>query len=567
MREERHDFHIGGETITAHFTDLANQASGSVLMKHGNTAVHVAVVSQKSGRPDSGFLPLTVDYEERFYARGEILGGRFVRREGKPSDHALLTSRMIDRAIRPFFPAHLRDEVQVVATTLSLDDTHEPGVLALIGASIALSISNIPWNGPLGAVRIGKEKGKWLINPPRNEKDQLDCELVVAGRNGLLVMLEGGGKEIPEIEIEAAVTLALAESQKIEDEIVEIAQKFGKTKQILASPVFPKTWPRLFKTKIAPLLHKSLVAVRATDDRFAKQSFLETLNETWLEILLAKDPKSPRTLAASFFEEQAARIIREQIVSGVRTDGRTASELRPLSAAAGGISEVVHGSGTFYRGATHVISFLTIGSDEEYLAIEGIEDREQKHFIHQYNFPPFSSGETGRIGSPNRRAIGHGALAERALRATLPPRNAFPRTIRLVSEVFASNGSTSMASVCAASLALADGGVPVAYTAGIAMGLIGESGKTVILSDIQGVEDHLGDMDCKVAGTAKGITALQLDVKNQGISTEIFKKALSGGRLAIDQILGTMKSALPAPRKTLKPSAELSLKNKQTRSY
>ncbi len=564
MVGEKHEIVVAGETIEIRIGNLADQADGAVLVKHGETVVHVAVTSRPATRPDSGFLPLTVDYEERFYARGDILGGQFIRREGKPSDEAILTARLIDRAIRPLFPNAFRDEVQVVATTLALDDSHEPGLLALLGTSIALSISSIPWDGPLGALRIGTREGKWLLNPPATNDPA--TEFVLAGRAGGIVMVEGCATELNESDIEAAVALALAESEHIEESIREIAKRSGKQKKSVVPPFIPQELSATFDTEILPKLTSGMTAAQSAQNRFARQMFIETLQGEWRRAAQATAPSCPTGVVDRYFEERAAREIRNAtLTTGKRLDGRTSTELRPLFAQIGGISSVLHGSGTFYRGATHVVSFLTIGADDDYLAVDGMEVGGQKHFIHHYNFPPFSSGETGRIGSPNRRAIGHGALAERGLRPTLPSRTAFPYTIRVVSEVFASNGSTSMASVCAASMALQDGGVPVKPAAGIALGLLENDSSSMILTDIQGAEDHYGDMDCKIVATSRGITALQLDVKNKGISITVFKKALTQGRTAINTILQTTAAAVGTPRTDLSPAARASLARKKQR--
>ncbi|MES2953286.1 MAG: polyribonucleotide nucleotidyltransferase [Patescibacteria group bacterium] len=550
----------GGAKIEAHISDLADQAHGSVLMKQGETVVHVACVQKKGSRPDSGFVPLTVDYEERYYARGVLLGSQYVRRETHPSEEATLTSRMIDRAIRPFFPSWLRDEVQVVATALAVDEMHEPGVLALIGTSIALSISDIPWDGPLGAVRIGLRGEKIIVHPNTNE--ELHAEFVLAAREGKIVMLDGNGAESSPELLHSLLEKGIEECEKVESWIVSIREKEGRTKRTSEKPVFPASFPDLFKTGVAGALTAKLDERARSENRFAKHPFLEEAKQAWMAIVGKNAPETPRPIAELFFEEATREILRSRIEKGVRLDGRAPAEIRPITARAGGISERVHGSGTFYRGATHVATFLTIGSADEKLLVDGMEVSTEKHFIHHYNFPPFSAGETGRIGSPNRRAIGHGALAERALRNALPPREHLPYTLRLVSEVFASNGSTSMASVCAGTLALLDGGVPVKHTAGIAIGLVEETEST-LLTDIEGAEDHFGDMDFKIAGTEDGITALQLDVKNKGITLPTAHAALLEGMRAVREIVGIMREALPKARTDQKQSAKESLAKRE----
>ena len=531
----------GSDPISFIFEKLAHQASASVIVKQGETVVHVAATAGEMERPELDFVPLTVDYEERFYARGAILGSRFVRREGKPSDEAILTARAIDRAIRPLFPHTLRRDIQVVALTLALDEKHEPGLLALLGASLALATSPIPWNGPLYATRLAKKGTAWITDPSYQESGAFDAELLIAGTDAGISMIEAEGKEFSEADLEEALGMAEKIGASELAALAKIIEKEKQKKCVLADETYPSSLAALYTQKYAssidrilqqqkePLLQKTALSE-------ARKSFLAEARTT------IKGGEGVR--ASSLWEESLENAFEKLVGSGHRVDGRRNNELRTLSAEAGGFSTVLHGSGTFYRGDTHVATFLTLGSDLDSLTTSGMEVSGEQHFIHQYNFPPYAGGETGRL-APNRRAIGHGALAEKALRAVLPPRAAFPRTIRLVSEVFASNGSTSMASVCAGSVALENGQVPITRpVAGIAMGLATQAdGTTLVLTDIQGIEDHYGEMDYKVAGTGQGITALQLDIKRRGVPKSMIIAATRQARIAHSEIIPILVQA------------------------
>src|SRR3989344_4830152 len=552
------DFH--GRTMTATFSDLADQANGAVMMRYGDTIVLVTAVMGQTDKAGIDYFPLSVDYEEKFYAAGRILGSRFIKREGRPSDEAVLSGRVIDRTIRPLFDQDMRREVQVVATVLSIDDLNDPDALAVIGASLALGTSDIPWGGPVSAVRIGLVNDLYMVNPPSAEQAGMNLEILVCGKNGLVNMIEAEGKEAPDASVTAALEHAVTEIAKLETWQKEVIKEVGKAKVSVPTD------------KVAD---EHIKAVRETvwdDMRVAQfnggftKPDTRPVKEKWGIVFAEKYPEqaSNSELCARIFDTAMDLLVHEEAINNNRRpDGRKFDEIRPLFTQAGGLSPIVHGVGIFYRGATHVLSVLTLGGPQDAQIVEGMEVSEKKRFMHHYNFPPFSVGETGRMGGMNRRAIGHGSLAEKALRATLPSQENFPYTIRLVSESTASNGSTSMASVCASTLALMDGGVPITRpTAGIAMGLMMESSNTQssklnykILTDIQGAEDHFGDMDFKVAGTSEGISAIQLDIKVGGIPIKILFEALAQAREARLKILEKIKEAIPAPRPELSPNA------------
>lgn len=551
---------IGGKTLTAEFTDLANQAHGSVLLRLGNSAVLATAVMSEYVREGLEYFPLTVDYEERFYAAGQILGSRFIRREGRPTDDAILSGRVVDRTIRPLFNQNIRNEVQVVVTVLSIDED-DPDILGVISASLSLVTSDIPWGGPVSGVRIGKMRGgeAFIVNPTYKERESGEFlyEVLVCGKGDTINMIEVGAKEVSEAELSQALAKGLEEIARIENFQNEIAATIGKEKRQVAVFSFPETLDALFAKHIESKLQAAVFSAQ-----LGKHA-LSNLKKEWFVAVAAElQGVSPGT-AGEFFERHVDRALHTGVLEKkIRADGRGLTQLRPLFAKAGGISPIIHGSGIFYRGGTHVFSALTLGGPGDSQLIDSMEQREvHKRFMHHYNFPPFSSGETGRIGSTNRRMVGHGALAEKALEPVIPPKETFPYTVRLVSECLASNGSTSMGSVCASSLALMDGGVPITRpVAGIAMGLVmsldyARNKEYEILTDIQGPEDHHGDMDCKVAGTREGVTAIQLDVKVQGVPLSILTEALEGARKARLAILDLIEKEIPSPRSSLSPYA------------
>ncbi|MDO8493653.1 MAG: polyribonucleotide nucleotidyltransferase [bacterium] len=552
MKKKEYSVEIGGKKITATFSDLVDQANGSVIIKCGETSILATAVMGKKDKPEMDYFPLVVDYEEKFYAAGMILGGQFNKREGRPSDEAILTGRVIDRTIRPLFESFIRRDVQIIITALSIDSENDPDILAVLGASLAIATSDIPWNGPVGSVRvILNEAGETKINASYSEREEAKLDAVICGKDGKINMIETEAKEVSEDAMKKVFTDALVEIQKLEDFQKNIIKEIGKQKVVLEKPMLPAEAVALFKEVIAPKGDAALFS-GAGNDRIYK------LQDEWLKIFKEKFPDINKGLAVEHYEEMINDLLHNEAVErDRRPDSRKMDELRQLQAEAGGISSVLHGTGIFYRGGTHVLSVLTLGSPKDAQLLDGMELRGSKYFMHHYNFPPFSSGETGRMGGINRRAVGHGALAEKALRGILPNRDIFPYTIRLVSESMASNGSTSMASVCASSIAMMDGGVPITRpAAGIAMGLMQVAeDKYKILTDIQGPEDHHGDMDFKVAGTSEGITGIQMDIKVGGISANILGEALMQAKKARLEILETILKAIDKPRATIADSA------------
>ena len=555
MHTKSYELEIGGKMLTADFTDLADQAHGSVIVRYGNTTVlATAVMSNKKRDGGGDYFPLTVDFEERFYAAGQILGSRFMRREGRPSDAAVLSARIIDRTIRPLFDQRVRYDVQVVITVLSIDKD-EPDVLAVNAASLALGTSNIPFGGPVSAVRVARQNGAWVTLPPfRVEEGQDiiegDCELVVCGKDGKVNMIEMGGKEIPEDVVQSGLEFASKEIARLQEFQKKVIAERGKAKRVIELPLVGEDIKDLFAEKIAPKLEETIFFEAGRAREYA-------LLEEWKAAVKEVEGIDEK-LAEQHFDDAVNELLHHKaIAENKRPDGRGFDDVRPLFAQAGDLSPVLHGTGIFYRGGTHVLSVLTLGGPQDSQLVEGMEIQCKKRYMHHYNFPPFSSGETGRMGGMNRRAIGHGALAEKALTPVLPAKEVFPYTIRVVSESMASNGSTSMASVCGSTLALMDGGVPIKEpVAGIASGLMMESEtKYKVLTDIQGPEDHHGDMDFKVAGTKNGVTAIQMDVKVDGIPLAILKEAFEKARVARLSILEVMKKAIPNPRPDISPHA------------
>lgn len=553
MQIKEYSLEVGGKRIIVQFSDLADQANGSVIVRYGDTTV-LATAVMGGKREGLDYFPLTVDYEERFYASGQILGSRFMRREGRPSDEAILTGRVVDRTIRPLFDHSLRNDVQVVLTVLSLNQD-DPDVLAVNAASLALGASDIPWGGPVSAVRIGKKKGsfEFIINPTYEMRDAEDFEmdLTACGKDGRINMIELGGKEVKEDVIREALEKAREEIERIQGFQRKVIGEMGKAKQAIEKQNIPDEMRALFDEHVMPKIDGILFSGAGSKN-------IHDLENVWLAFVKEKLPDASSSLAKELFGDTVNETLHnEAILKERRPDGRKLDELRALFAQAGGISPVIHGSGVFYRGGTHVLSALTLGGPGEAQLIDGMEVKTKKRYMHHYNFPPFSSGETGRLGGLNRRQVGHGALAEKALVPVLPDKETFPYTIRIVSESMASNGSTSMASVCGSTLALMDAGVPITRpVAGIAMGLMMKDDKAYkILVDIQGPEDHHGDMDLKVAGTSEGVTAIQMDVKVEGIAIEILAEAFEKAKRAREKILDTIREAIPEHRADISPFA------------
>jgi polyribonucleotide nucleotidyltransferase len=542
------ELEINGRPLMIESGTLAQQAGGAVTVRYGDTVVLVTATASAEPRP-LDFFPLTVDYEERLYAAGKIPGS-FFRREGRPGTEAILAARLTDRPIRPLFPKGFRNDVQVIITVLSSDMENDPDVLGTIGASAALMISPIPFEGPVSSVRVARIDGKFLALPTWSELQQSDLDLVVAGTKDAIMMVECGSNEVPEADMIAAIRFGHEVNQRIVALQEQIIGRLAKPKMAV-SPA-----------KIDPEVERGIRAfIEPRMDELKRPMGKEEHNETEERIL--KDAVAhfaeqyTHAQVSAIFESMLQHLVRRQIIDeGRRPDGRSTTEIRPISVDVGVLPRT-HGTGLFKRGETQVLTIATLGGIGEQQKIDSLSPEDTKRYIHHYNFPPFSVGEVRRIGSPGRREIGHGALAERALEPMVPPAESFPYTIRLVSEVLSSNGSTSMGSVCGSTLALLDAGVPLKKpVAGVAMGLIMDpDGKYAILTDIAGIEDHLGDMDFKVAGTADGITALQMDIKIKGITPEVMERALAQAKEGRLFILDKMLAVLPAPRKELSPFA------------
>ncbi len=548
MQTKKFETNFANEKLVVEVSNLADQANGSVMVRLGGTAVFATAVISKRIREGIDYFPLMVEYQEKFYAAGMILGGRFMKREGRPSDEAILTGRLVDRTIRPLFDARMRNEVQVTVTTLSLDSQNDPDVASILAASLALGISDIPWNGPVGAVRISHIDGQMVANPKYEEKVNSLSDIVISGKKGSINMIEAGAKQITEEMAGGALDKAVEEIAKVIEFQESVIKEIGKKKQEVKLDKFPQEVADLFEKNVIGDLEDTIYN-KHQDERYA-------LKDKWMKLFAETMPNTEKHFADDLFEEEVKKVIQTNILEKERRpDGRKLDEVRPLFASTG-LLPLSHGSGVFFRGGTHVLSIVTLGGPKDAQLIEGMEVKMEKHFMHHYNFPPFSTGETGRMGSPGRREIGHGALVERALEAIIPDRDVFPYTIRIVSESMASNGSTSMGSTCASTLALMDAGIPIkAPVVGIATGIVVRDGKYKILTDIQGIEDHYCGMDFKVTGSANGITAIQLDCKLEGLTVEMLKEAMVRSAQARKKVMETLLSAIAAPRAELAPTA------------
>ena len=548
-------YNWGGRQLTVEIGQLAKQANGAVLVRYGDTVVLTAAVGTKQAK-DTDFFPLTVNYEEKMYAAGKIPGG-FIKREGRPSEHATLTARLIDRPIRPMFAEGFRNEVQITNTVMSVDPNCPPEMAAMFGPSLALCISDIPFDGPIAGVDVGRVNGEYVINPTTEQKENSDIELSVAGTATAINMVESSAKEVNEEDMLGALLFGHEEIKKLVTFQEEIVREVGKEKMEVTLLSFDSA----IEAQVKDLFSEAMVHAIQTEEKLAREANIEKVKETAIEhfeaVLEENEEKAGllkqvSQLVDNLEKDEVRRLITEE---KVRPDGRKIDEIRPLS------SEIdllprVHGSGLFTRGQTQALTSATLAPLGEYQVIDGLGIEEGKRFIHHYNFPQFSVGSVGRAGSPGRREIGHGALGERALKQVIPSPEDFPYTIRLVSEVLESNGSSSQASICAGTLALMAAGVPIkAPVAGIAMGLISDGTNYTVLTDIQGLEDHLGDMDFKVAGTKDGITALQMDIKIQGITEQILREALTQAKKARFEILEELTSTIAEPRKELSPYA------------
>jgi len=560
---------IGGKELKVEIRNWAERANGEVLLRYGDTQVLAICVIGENERPELGFFPLTVNYEERYYAAGKILGSRYIKREGRPSDNAVTISRLIDRTIRPLFDEDLKREVQIIVTCLSWDEENDPDILGLIATSLALTISDIPWQGPIGAIRVGVKNNNIILNPIYNSREESSLDIIFSGLKErgnskgfskeeiLLNMLEGEGKEVEEELVLKAFDLAKGEIKKLIEFQEKIQKEIGKEKILIekrAEPELEKEIRKFLANKIEKILFGNKIK-DSKEKGFEKSKKLNGLKKELLDSIEEKYPEK-KSFTRNFFEKEVKKLLHEKILKEEkRVDGRKLDEIRELSSEVGLIPRC-HGSGLFSRGITRSLSIITLGGPSDRQLIEGMEIRGKKHFLHHYNFPPYSVGEAKPLRSPSRREIGHGILVERALFSLLPEFDNFPYTIRIVSEMLSSNGSTSMASVCSSSLSLMDAGVPIKRpAAGIAIGLIKGESDYKLLTDIQGPEDFNGDMDFKIAGTRKGITALQMDMKAMGINREILNKALLRGKEARLKILDSMEKVLLKSRPQLSPFA------------
>ena len=541
---------------------LAPQAGGSVLIQSGDTAVLVTA-TRASGREGIDFLPLLVDYEERLYAAGRIPGG-FLRREGRPPEKVTLTSRLIDRPLRPLFPGWLRDDIQIVATTLSMDEQVPPDVLAVTGASIAVLQAKIPFYGPMAAVRVGLVGDDFIINPTYKEIEAGDLDLIVAGSPDGVIMVEAGANELPEQDIIEAIDFGYEAVQDLIEAQRELMTALGIEVTVEERPEEDSSLEQFIRDRTTTQIKEILTKFEL--DKSARDTALDEIKENSVVAAIAQLPEEDSIRVAAtddskavgkVFKDLTKKLMRRQIVEeGVRVDGRKLDEVRPVACQVGLLPRRVHGSGLFNRGLTQVLSTVTLGTPGDAQKLDDLNPEEDKRYLHHYNFPPYSVGETKPMRSPGRREIGHGALAERAIVPVLPPQEDFPYVLRVVSEVLSSNGSTSMGSVCGSTLALMDAGVPITKpVSGAAMGLIKEGDEVRILTDIQGIEDFLGDMDFKVAGTDTGITALQMDMKITGLPMDVIAKAIEQARPARLQILEKMLLAIDKPRGEMSPFA------------
>jgi len=550
---------VGDSELTVTSGKLAEQAGGAVTARIGDSMLLATATMSKNTREGLDFFPLSVDYEEKMYAAGRIPGS-FFRREGRPSTEAILVCRLTDRPLRPLFPKGMRNEVQMIITTLSSDSVHHLDILALNAASFALVISDIPWNGPIGAIRVGYIDGEFVANPTIQQMEDSSLDLRMAGSRDAIVMVEAGANELSEQIVLEGLAFGHRELQPLIDLQLEMREVLGKEKREVDIASIDPDFDNQIRQRIGERIREIVVT---HSDRRSRNEAMDVLRDEIVESFVEEDettdPKIVRGVISDLLKEEIRRRILDE---GIRPDGRGYSDIRELSSEVG-ISPRAHGSGLFRRGETQVLSLVALGTLREAQKLDGLFPQDSRRFMHHYNFPPFSTGETWFLRGPKRREIGHGALAETALRPMVPSEEEFPYAIRIVSEVLSSNGSTSQASVCASSLALMDCGVPLKRpVAGVAMGLITDGTKYAVLSDIQGMEDHLGDMDFKVAGTREGITALQMDIKVAGLSSEILTEALAqalDGRL---EILDNMTGLMPEARSELSKWAPRMLSTK-----
>jgi len=548
MPYKKFELETAGKTLTVETGHIAEQAGGALFIRWGDTVVLVTAVGNKTPREGIDFFPLTCDYEEKLYAAGRIPGS-FPRREGRPADAAILTSRMIDRPMRPLFPKDFRNDVQIVATVVSTDQENDPATIAVTGASLAVAISDIPHAGPVGCVRVGMIDGQLMLHPTLQQLQESDLDLVVAGTADAISMVEAGAHQVPEDVMLQALRMAHDEIKKLVEFQSKIAAEIGKPKMSYPPAAVDPDVQAAVNEAVADRIAQAARNI----DKQARETALDALKADVTEQLTAKFGEKAADIPAAFEKSLKKAVRRAILEEGIRPDGRKTDEIRPIWTQVGVLPRA-HGSAIFTRGQTQALSVVTLGQGQDQQKIDGLGLDEWKRFMHHYNFPPYSVGEARNMRSPGRREIGHGNLAERAVHNVMPDDESFPYVVRIVTEILSSNGSTSMASVCGSTLALMDAGVPIqAPVAGIAMGLITEEGsdKAAILSDIQGMEDALGDMDFKVAGTETGITALQMDIKIKGLKWDLVETALAQARAGRLHILGKMAESLSAPREEM----------------
>ena len=543
---------VGGNKLTIATGKLAEQAGAAVTLRVGESMLLATATMSKNIREGLDFFPLSVDFEEKMYAAGRIPGG-FFRREGKPTTEAVLTSRLTDRPLRPLFPDGMRNEVQVIVTTLSSDSIHHLDIMSVNAASAALTISDVPWDGPIGAVRVGYIDGQFVADPTIQEMAESQLDLRLAGTRDAIIMVEAAANEVPEDLLVKALAFGHEALQPIIALLDEMRAAVGKEKR---EATFSVSDPVLVESTKGRIAGRIADVIATTTEREDRNEALDVLRDEVVDSFLAEDETIDPKAVREIFADEIKKAVRSRILyEGVRPDGRDYTTIRPLYSEVG-LSPRAHGSGLFQRGQTQVLSIVALGTPREAQKLDGLSPEDSRRYMHHYNFPPFSTGETWPLRGPRRREIGHGALAENALLPMIPSEDEFPYTIRVVSEVLSSNGSTSQASVCASSLALMDCGVPIKRpVAGVAMGLVTDGTKYAVLTDIQGMEDHLGDMDFKVAGTSEGVTALQMDIKISGLDMNTMSQALEQARVGRMQILESMLATIAAPRQELSPYA------------
>jgi len=546
----RSEINLEGRTLSIETGRVARAADGAAWVRYGDTVVLVTAVASKVAREGIDFFPLTVDYQERAYAAGKIPGG-FFKREGRPHEKETLTSRLIDRPIRPLFPKGYHQDVQIIATVLSADQENDPDVLAVVGASAALTVSQIPFQGPIGCVRIGRVGGRLVVNPTFAQLAESDMDVVIAGSEAAVVMVEGGANEAPE----EALLEGLLHGHRVVQAIIGLQRDLVRQMGVTKAPFVATPVDVGLKGRVEGLCRGRIRDLAFVPEKEEQQARRRVLLDEALALVVSESAEAKLQVKEIFEDLEKQEMRRLIIEEGRRVDGRGITQVRPITCETAVLPRT-HGSALFTRGQTQALATTTLGTSEDEQRMEALEGESRKRFMLHYNFPPFSVGEVKFMRGASRRDIGHGALAERAIQAVLPGKEEFPYTVRIVSDILESNGSSSMATVCGASLSLMDAGVPVkAAVAGVAMGLVKEGDKTVVLTDIQGLEDHLGDMDFKVAGTRKGVTSIQMDIKIQGITDAVIKQALLQARQARMEVLDIMERAIGKPRSALSPYA------------